>query len=177
MLQASSHQLAVAVWGIVWASVPRPPWATGVRSTGTAGQEGPAMAEAGAAGKRKMTPRARRTCPGGVYPRGRASWTSSAVNSWADTHPRTTTTTNISSRLVRLWAHGKIFPSLPLAEKYPAETTRCPRAQTRRNIVTRYLIFFEPFFPWKSAFRRIIRDSMARIGQFGRERARGIYEC
>lgn len=97
MLQVSSQ----AGWGIVWVAAPRPPWATGARNTAEA--EGPVMVEPGAAGgKRRMTPRAWRTCPGGFYPRGRASWTSSAVNSWADTHPLTTTTisSSSSSRLV-----------------------------------------------------------------------------
>lgn len=139
MFQASSHQPEVAVWGIVWASVPRPPWAAGVRSTGMAGPEGPAMVEAGAAGKRKMTPRARRTCPGGFYPPGKASWTSSAVESWADTHPRTTTITNNSSRLVRPWTCGKIFLSLPLAGKYPGEGPQRLRAPARA--LSRFLVF------------------------------------
>lgn len=95
MLQVSSQ----AGWGIVWAAVPRPPWVTGARNTAEA--EGPATVGPEAeAGRRRMTPRARRTCPGGFYPRGRASWTSSAVNSWADTHPPTTTTISSSSRLV-----------------------------------------------------------------------------
>lgn len=97
ILQASS----VAVWDIVWALGPRPLWAAGAKSTGTSGAEGAAKAKPGvAAGRGRMTPRARRTCPGEFYPPGRASWTSSAVNSWADTHPPTTTTTSNSSRLV-----------------------------------------------------------------------------
>lgn len=96
MLQVSSH---LAGWGIVWAVALHPPWATGARSTAEA--EDPATVEPGlAAGRKRMTPRARRTCPGEFYPRGRASWTSSAVNSWADTHPLTTTTISSSSRLV-----------------------------------------------------------------------------
>lgn len=117
MLQASSHRLVAAVWGIVWASALRPPWAAGVRSTVTE-PEGPATVESGSAEGGRMTPRAWRTCPGGFYPRGRASWTSSVVNSWADTHPFTTTTTSISSRLVcPAQSRGKIFPSPSLAEQ------------------------------------------------------------
>lgn len=101
-----------AVWGIVWAAAPHPPWVTGARSTAEA--EGLAMVEPEAvAGTRRMTPRVRRTCPGGFYPQGRASWTSSAVNSWADTHPLTTTTISSSSRLVTARSRDKIFVSLP----------------------------------------------------------------